>query len=97
MLGREPSLTGTVLIEGTAPLRPAGLAWEANAAVYCPHYDFVDAELVAEAHAGGVRVVPWTANEPEVWRRLLEMGVDGITTDYPDRLAACLRKWGVMW
>jgi glycerophosphoryl diester phosphodiesterase len=97
LLAREPALSGAVLIDRTAPLRPASLAWEVKAALYCPSYQFVDAELVAEAHAGGIRVVPWTANDPEVWRGLLNMGVDGITTDYPDRLAAWLRVCGVAW
>jgi glycerophosphoryl diester phosphodiesterase len=97
LVEQEPALTGAVVVDGTAPLRPAGLAWEAKASIYCPEYTFVDAEVVAEAHAGGVRVVPWTANDAGVWQRLLEMGVDGITTDYPDRLAAWLREWGVTW
>src|SRR5438067_2003737 len=66
--------------------RPAG------AALYCPSYEHVDADLVRRAHAGGVAVVPWTVNDPEHWGRLLAWGVDGITTDYPDRLAAFLRR-----
>jgi glycerophosphoryl diester phosphodiesterase len=46
---------------------------------------------VRSAHAAGVRVLPWTANTPEEWKFLLSCGVDGITTDYPDRLAHFLR------
>ena len=47
-------------------------------------------QYLNEAHAAGLRVLPWTANEADEWRRLLAWGVDGITTDYPDRLAAFL-------
>ena len=94
-LERERLLLGAVLVGRAAPVRPGNVASEAKASLYCPAYKFVDAELVAEAHAGGARVVPWTANDETVWRRLIDMGVDGITTDYPDRLAACLAKWGV--
>ena len=96
LLALEPRLTGAVLIAGTAPLRPGGVAWEVGASMYCPEFEFLDAELVGEAHASALRVVPWTANEEDVWRRLLEIGVDGITTDFPDRLAACLRSWGIV-
>jgi len=39
--------------------------------------------------------VPWTINELEVWRRLLDWGVDGIMTDYPDLLATLLRARGI--
>jgi glycerophosphoryl diester phosphodiesterase len=36
-------------------------------------------------------VVAWTINEPEQMRRLIAAGVDGIITDYPDRLLSVLR------
>ncbi|MET4074215.1 glycerophosphodiester phosphodiesterase family protein [Hymenobacter sp. UYCo722] len=39
----------------------------------------------------GLRLVPWTVNEPSDFERLLPMGLAGITTDYPDRLLALLR------
>ncbi|GAA4038060.1 glycerophosphodiester phosphodiesterase family protein [Hymenobacter glaciei] len=39
-----------------------------------------------------LRIVPWTVNEPADFARLIELGVDGITTDYPDRLVALLDK-----
>src|SRR5262249_34438739 len=91
----EPALTGVVLIAETATVSPAALAHAAGAAVYAPGWEFVDAALVREAHAHGVRVVPWTGNDEAVWRRLLDWGVDGLTTDFPDRLAAELLARGV--
>jgi len=47
---------------------------------------------VEEAHALGVRVYPWTVNDTTEMRRLLDLGVDGITTDRPDLLRALLRR-----
>jgi glycerophosphoryl diester phosphodiesterase len=41
---------------------------------------------LAEAHALGLKVLPWTVNERGDMRNLIDMGVDGIITDYPDRL-----------
>jgi glycerophosphoryl diester phosphodiesterase len=41
---------------------------------------------LAEAHALGLKVLPWTVNERGDMRSLIDMGVDGIITDYPDRL-----------
>jgi glycerophosphoryl diester phosphodiesterase len=86
----EPRLTGGVLIANTTPIRPAVLALDAGATIYCPDYRFLDAEQVRDARAAGLRVIPWTVNDINDWARLLEWGVDGITTDYPDQLARFL-------
>jgi glycerophosphoryl diester phosphodiesterase len=50
---------------------------------------------VQQLHAQEVRVVPWTVNSREDWMRLLDWGVDGITTDFPDQLADLLRAEGI--
>jgi glycerophosphoryl diester phosphodiesterase len=91
----EPALTGAVLISDTAPIDPGELARRADAQLYGPSWEFLDAEQVRSAHAAGVRVLPWTVNRPEQWQWLLDLGVDGITTDYPDRLAEFLHNAGV--
>ena len=91
----EPRLRASILIAETAPVAPARLVRRADAQIYCPDYRFLDRTQIQQCHAKGIRVVPWTINEPEDWMRLLDWGVDGITTDYPDRLAAVLRARGI--
>jgi glycerophosphoryl diester phosphodiesterase len=49
-------------------------------------------EFVAAAHGRNLHVHAWTVNAPEDMRRLLDLGVDGIMTDYPDRLLELLNK-----
>jgi glycerophosphoryl diester phosphodiesterase len=56
-----------------------------------PRGDLVTPALVKQAHNAGLQVVTWTINEPEQMRHLIEAGVDGIMTDYPDRLVEVLR------
>jgi glycerophosphoryl diester phosphodiesterase len=91
----EPGLTAAVLVAGTAPVSPARLVREADAQIYCPHYQFLDEAQVRQAQREGIAVVPWTVNQAPAWRRLLEWGVDGMTTDLPDGLAALLRQRGI--
>lgn len=52
--------------------------------VWSPNYQLVSPQLIAEAHARGMKVIPWTVNTTEEMKDLIEMGVDGIITDYPD-------------
>jgi glycerophosphoryl diester phosphodiesterase len=91
----EPGLATAVLVTGTAPVAPVPLVRAAGAGTYCPDYLFLDAAQVREAHQEGIRVVPWTVNDPSHFLRLLDWGVDGITTDFPDRMAALLHERGI--
>ena len=62
----------------------------AGGAVWSPFYrDLRPAEL-REARRLGLRVVVWTVNEPADMASLIDLGVDGIITDYPDRLRAVM-------
>jgi glycerophosphoryl diester phosphodiesterase len=91
----EPRLMTAVLIAGTAPVDPVGMVCAASADLYCPEVHFLDELQVRQCHEAGIRVLPWTVNDPDDWRRLLDWGVDGMTTDYPDRLAEALRQRGI--
>ncbi len=68
---------------------------EAGGAVWSPYYrDLREAEL-REARRLGLRVVVWTVNDPDDMASLIELGVDGIITDYPDRLRAVMEVRGM--
>jgi len=56
--------------------------------IYSPNYRLVDASVVEAVHARGMLIIPWTVNEVEEMKRLVDMGVDGLITDYPDRALA---------
>lgn len=56
-----------------------------------PRADLVTPELIARARHADLQVVTWTVNEPAQMRTSIAAGVDGIMSDYPDRLVAALR------
>jgi glycerophosphoryl diester phosphodiesterase len=47
-------------------------------------------DLVRSAHDDGLQVHVWTTNEPPEIERAVALGLDGITSDYPDRVIAAL-------
>lgn len=57
-------------------------------AIYSPAHELVDEALRAATQAQGMALIPWTANDPADIERLLDLGVDGIISDYPDRVVA---------
>lgn len=54
-------------------------------AIYSPAWELVTPKLVKACKEKNVKLVPWTINEPADMKRLVDMGVDGLITDYPDR------------
>jgi glycerophosphoryl diester phosphodiesterase len=50
---------------------------------------------VRSAHREGLRVVVWTVDEPAELERMIDLRVDGIYTDYPDRLRAVMAARGL--
>lgn len=61
-------------------------ALEMDAEAIHPGVSLVSEALVTRAHAAGLRVNGWTANRVAVIARLLSCGVDGIFSDYPERV-----------
>ena len=67
----------------------------AGGAVWSPYYRDLREADVREAHSLGLRVVPWTVNEPAEMHSLIALGVDGLIGDYPDRLRVVLAERGM--
>ncbi|WP_243392581.1 glycerophosphodiester phosphodiesterase [Solitalea longa] len=53
--------------------------------IYSPDFELVDKILVKEVHEKKMELIPWTVNEEKELKRMVELGVDGIISDYPDR------------
>jgi len=67
----------------------------AGGRIWSPYYQEVSSGQVKEAHESGLEVKVWTVNDVEQMEALIKMGVDGIITDYPDRLRKVLQRLGM--
>lgn len=56
--------------------------------VISPYYTLIDSNFVREAHQAKVQVLPWTVNDGADMKKMAELGVDGIISDYPDKLVS---------
>ena len=71
------------------------LAAAAGCSTWSPFWRNVSGATVAEAHGLGLKVVPWTVNDPAEIAGLAALGVDGLITDYPDRARRVLAQRGI--
>jgi glycerophosphoryl diester phosphodiesterase len=85
----EPSLMTGLLIEDRVA-DVAATATKAGARQICAASAMVTAEFIAEAHRSDLHVVAWTVNDVEGMRAMMTAGVEGIITDFPDRLRATI-------
>ncbi|HEY0359490.1 MAG TPA: glycerophosphodiester phosphodiesterase family protein [Mycobacteriales bacterium] len=108
MPGRSPWLGGLDIDDFGGDLVRAAASFGADAispvhgdpqggTVTDPGYrPYTTRAMVDEAHAAGMKVIPWTVDDEPTMEKLIADGVDGMITDYPDRLrkvmaAHCLR------
>ncbi|HKL90346.1 MAG TPA: glycerophosphodiester phosphodiesterase family protein [Allomuricauda sp.] len=68
------------------PLEAIEVAKELNAVAINPHFKALTRENTAKIQSEGFKVYTWTVNEPEDIKRMIEFGVDGIITNYPERV-----------
>jgi glycerophosphoryl diester phosphodiesterase len=88
-----PEIRRSALMENTDKREFVSAAHDAGRAqIVSPNYKLVSEKRVAEAHAAGLQVVPWTVNTPDEWQRMVKAGVDAIITDDPAALVAWLKQ-----
>ncbi|MBW2460206.1 MAG: glycerophosphodiester phosphodiesterase [Deltaproteobacteria bacterium] len=61
---------------------------------WSPRFEDLTADTIREAHGLGLRVIPWTVNDPAQIAEAHDLGVDGLISDYPDRVRADLAARG---
>ncbi|MBO9478425.1 glycerophosphodiester phosphodiesterase [Shimia sp. R11_0] len=81
----EPDLTQLTVSLPQAVADAGGQMW-------CPFFMEVTQEQVEEAHALGLLVNAWTVNSVRDINRMIDMGLDGIVTDFPGRVQDCLLR-----
>lgn len=60
--------------------------------ILSPHFFLVNDELIKFCNTKGMKLIPWTVNEIKHIERMLDLGVDGIISDYPDRIVQIIQQ-----
>ncbi|MEO3873421.1 glycerophosphodiester phosphodiesterase family protein [Nonomuraea sp. B12E4] len=82
-------------VPGVTALSPV-YGFPQNGTIGDPAFRFyVDEKMVADAHRRGLKVIPWTCDDPATIEALMDMGIDGIITDYPNRVRQIMAERGM--
>jgi glycerophosphoryl diester phosphodiesterase len=81
----DPRARTMALLEGI-PVAGAAFACEAGATLVGLAIDFATADFVALLHDAGLEVWVYTVNDPRLIERAIELGVEGIISDFPERV-----------
>ncbi|GAA3646244.1 glycerophosphodiester phosphodiesterase family protein [Nonomuraea antimicrobica] len=82
-------------IPGVTTLSPV-YGFPQNGKISDPNFRFYVSEtMVSDAHALGLKVVPWTCDDPATIEALMDMGIDGIITDYPNQVREIMAERGM--
>lgn len=65
-----------------------------NAGIFCgnPRENKMTAAMVTDSHSAGVKINPWLINDPVAYERVTKLGVDGITSNWPDYASGQLER-----
>ena len=81
-----PSMTIALLVDNKDSWKKNLKTLSFTPAIYSPHFELADEELVEDLHLEDIEIVVWTVNEEADIKRMLDLGIDGIISDYPDRV-----------
>jgi glycerophosphoryl diester phosphodiesterase len=84
-----PEITTAYLTSGRKGAAIPKLVRDSGGTIWSPNFQDLDEKSLESARASGLKIIVWTVNEPADIQRMLEMKVDGIISDYPDRV----RQW----
>ncbi len=82
----DKKITTALLIENEETIQANLSKISFKPSIYSPSFLLVDKKMVDYCHAKNIRVIPWTVNDVASMKELIKIGVDGIITDYPDRI-----------
>ncbi|MEP1034618.1 glycerophosphodiester phosphodiesterase family protein [Ekhidna sp.] len=89
---KYPEVELAILIENNSPWKTNIDSLGFTPEVYSCYYELLSQENVKEIQNAGMKIIPWTVNEVSDIRKVIDLGVDGLITDYPDRALKVIQE-----
>lgn len=89
---QSPNMALALLIDENETIEEKLKLLSIQPEIISPYYKLLSVNSVKEYQEQGYQIIPWTVNEKVVMKQMISWQVDGIITDYPDRLIKILRE-----
>lgn len=89
---QSPKIKVALLIEGTEDIRSKLSRLTYKPEIISPYYKLLNEKTVRNLRAENFKVIPWTVNSKEDLKLMIDLKVDEIITDYPDRLIQIINE-----
>ena len=87
-----PDITVALLVDENESIQEKLKALSFQPDIVSPYFKLLSAENVRDFQKANLKVVPWTLNDTKDMQQMMNFKVDGIITDYPDRLIMLLNN-----
>lgn len=88
----NPKIKTALLVENTNGVKANLDALGFTPSIYSPDFHLVNKEMTDYLHQHHIQLIPWTVNETSDIERMIESGVDGIISDYPNRVIDIIKS-----
>lgn len=85
---QDPNIIIALLVDGSESIDDKLKKLDFKPEIISPTFQLLDINLVKMYQAEGFKIIPWTVNETQDMQQMMAMSVDGIITDFPDKLIA---------
>ena len=88
---QAPDITIALLVDDKESIQEKLKALSFQPDILSPYYKLLSTENVRELQSNNMKVIPWTLNDVNEMQQMIDLKVDGIITDYPDRLMTLIK------
>jgi len=88
---KAPNITTAYLVENNQDFKQAFTLIHFKPSIYSPDFKLINQDLLMYLKQQNIKLIPWTVNEVSDMKKLIQWNVDGIITDYPNRLIPLLK------
>lgn len=90
---QKPEILQALLIDGSESIEDKLKELDFKPEIISPAFELLDAKAVKKYQNQGYKIIPWTVNTPEDMQVMMDLGVEGIITDFPDILLGLLTAY----